>query len=147
MISRPEMDTRGGVNFDMAKLEDAVQYVCATWYRGGSAGRSQAEQDIVLLGYDPLRRDWEIHHRCGWYVKRQRGPVPKQVLPAIENLQRSGRLDVHNVSVFDLVRREFDALGKSNRGGLVRMRLSDERDDLSLCAIIPRTRSAISAIR
>jgi Protein of unknown function (DUF4065) len=48
------------------------------------------------------------------YVKQERGPVPKQVLPAIDLLKKAGRLSWQNVSVFDFVRREFTAHGETD---------------------------------
>jgi hypothetical protein len=45
------------------------------------------------------------------YAKQAQGPVPKQVLPAIENLVQQGRLTVQNVSYFDLVKRYFTTHG------------------------------------
>lgn len=44
------------------------------------------------------------------YVKRQRGPVPREVVEAINNLKQARRLETREVSIFDKTRREFDAL-------------------------------------
>src|SRR6476659_9584602 len=48
------------------------------------------------------------------YAKRQQGPVPKQVVPAIEHLVQASRLTCQNVSFFDFVKRKFDAHGDTD---------------------------------
>jgi hypothetical protein len=47
------------------------------------------------------------------YAKQRRGPVPRQVLPAIDHLVQAGRLSVQNISDFDFVRREFTTHGET----------------------------------
>jgi hypothetical protein len=97
----------------MEKLEEAIHYVCSTCTAADRLGAVKLNK--ILFYADMLNYATKgVSITGATYVKRQRGPVPKQVLPAIGNLQRAGRLNCQNVSVFDMVRRQFDALGDTN---------------------------------
>src|SRR5689334_9411951 len=103
----------GDVHLNMVKLEEAIHYICSTCTAGDRLGAVKLNK---ILYYSDM-----VHYaKTGSsitgasYAKRQRGPVPKQVLPAIENLCRAARLDVRNISVFDMVRREYDSYGDTN---------------------------------
>lgn len=104
------MDSRGGVSFDMAKLKEAVHYICATCTATDRLGAVKLNK---ILYYSDMLHYAETGQSItgATYVKRQRGPVPKQVVPAIESLCSDSRLEVRNVSVFDLVRRGSEAIG------------------------------------
>jgi hypothetical protein len=105
--------TRTGVGLQMEKLEEAIHYVCSTCTAADRLGAVKLNK--ILFYSDMLHyASTGVSITGATYVKRQRGPVPKQVLPAIENLVRAGRLNYQNVSVFDMIRRQFDAFGDTN---------------------------------
>jgi uncharacterized phage-associated protein len=102
---------RSAPQFDMKKLEEAVHYICA---------RASDNLGAVKLNKILYYADMTHYAQTGGaitgatYAKQARGPVPKQVVPAIEHLQRSGRLTVENVSYFDFVKREFTTHGDTD---------------------------------
>jgi hypothetical protein len=48
------------------------------------------------------------------YVKRQFGPVPKRILPALEELKREGKLLIRESAYFNLLKRDFVALSPAS---------------------------------
>lgn len=102
---------RRKVQLDMKKLEEAVHYVCAK--AGDSLGAVKLNK--ILYYADMLHYALTGAPITGaTYAKQQRGPVPKQVLPAIDHLVQARRLSCQNVSLFDFVRRRFDAHGETD---------------------------------
>lgn len=99
--------------FDMVKLEEAVHYICSSVTADDRLGAVKLNK--VLYYADMLHYAEHGESITGAaYAKRALGPVPKQVVPATANLERSQRLSVENVSVFDMVRREFTPHGSTN---------------------------------
>ena len=99
--------------FDMSKLEEAIHYVCSTVTAEDHLGAVKLNK--VLYYADMLHYATEGESITGAaYAKRQLGPVPKQVVPAIKNLQQRGRLSVENISFFDTVRRQYTAYGETD---------------------------------
>ncbi len=99
------------VQLEMRKLEEAIHYICAR--ATDSLGAVKLNK---ILYYSDM-----VHYATtgaaitgATYAKQAKGPVPKQVLPAIDNLVRAGRLAVQNVSYFDLVKREFTTYGETD---------------------------------
>src|SRR5258708_7322343 len=83
---------------NMKKLEEAVHYVCSR-----ASGTLGAVKLNKILYYSDM-----VHHAHtgssitgASYAKQVRGPVPKQVLPAIDHLVTARRLTYQNISVFD----------------------------------------------
>jgi hypothetical protein len=105
--------THGSVN--MKKLEEAVHYICAT---ATAADRLGAVKLNKILFYSDMLNYASTGHAItnATYVKRQRGPAPKEILDAIANLKAARRLETHEVSAFDQTRREFDAFGDTEIG-------------------------------
>jgi len=94
---------------DMMRLEEAILFVCTTC-------REEDRLGAVKLNKILYYSDMVSFAKTGksitgaTYVKRERGPVPKEVVEAINNLKRTHRLETREVSIFDKTRREFDAL-------------------------------------
>jgi Protein of unknown function (DUF4065) len=102
-----------GCSFDMRKLEEAVHYICATCT--ASDGLGAVKLNKILYYADMINYAVSGSPITGaTYVKRLRGPCPKQILPAIEYIKQTHRLETRSVSVFDLTRREFDAHGSTD---------------------------------
>lgn len=98
---------------NMAKLVEAVHFICSKCEASDRLGTVKLNK---ILYYSDMTHFAEIGSSItgATYEKRQRGPVPKEVLAAIDVLRKSGRLVTRNVSVFDHVRREFDASGQTD---------------------------------
>jgi|SRR5271165_6894597 len=94
---------------DMRRLEEAVLFICSTCRQEDRLGAVKLSK---ILYYSDMINFAHFGKSItgSTYVKRQRGPVPKEVVEAINNLKTSGRLETREVSVFDKTRREFDAL-------------------------------------
>jgi hypothetical protein len=119
--------TRSGVGLDMEKLEEAIHYVCATCTAADRLGAVKLNK--ILFYSDMLHyAETGMSITGATYAKRQKGPVPKQVVPAIDNLVRAGRLTCRNISVFDMVRRQYDAHGDINIGAFS----ADEIDRINM---------------
>jgi len=94
---------------DMMRLEEAILFICTT-------ARPEDQLGAVKLNKILYYSDMISFAQTGksitgaTYVKRERGPVPKEVVEAINNLKTAGRLNTREVSIFDKKRREFDAL-------------------------------------
>jgi hypothetical protein len=99
------------IDLDMHKLEEAVHYICA---------RTPNYLGAVKLNKTLFYADMLHYAHTGssitgaTYSKQHLGPVPKQVRPAIRNLEQGGRLKTENISVFDKVRREFTTYGETD---------------------------------
>lgn len=105
----------GGV--DMRKLEEAVHYVCDNCEMADRLGAVKLNNIIYYADMDSYAETGRSITGAT-YIKQRRGPVPREILTAIENLKTAGRLDSQNVSVFDLVRREFNARGATDMDAL-----------------------------
>jgi hypothetical protein len=96
-------------NLDMRRLEEAVLFICSTCRAEDRLGAVKLNK--ILYYSDMLRFAATGKSITGaTYVKQQRGPVPKEVVEAINTLKAAGRLETREVSIFDKTRREFDAL-------------------------------------
>jgi len=97
------------MNVDMMRLEEAILFICTTCRQEDRLGAVKLNK--ILYYSDMLHFAQTGKSITGaTYVKRQRGPVPKEVVEAINNLKRANRLETREVSIFDKTRREFDAL-------------------------------------
>lgn len=97
------------MTLDMMKLEEAVLYVCSTCRPEDQLGAVKLNK--ILYYSDMLRFANTGKSITGaTYVKRQLGPVPKEIIEAINQLKATSRLQTREVSIFDKTRREFDAL-------------------------------------
>jgi hypothetical protein len=102
---------RTAPQFDMKKLEEAVHYICS---------RASENLGAVKLNKILYYSDMTHYAQTGnaitgaTYAKQFRGPVPKQVVPAIDHLVHDRRLSVENVSYFDFVKREFTTFGATD---------------------------------
>ena len=101
------------IHLNKAKLEEAVHYICRVCNEENRLGAVKLNK---ILYYSDM-----IHYaKTGKaitgasYAKRQRGPAARQVMTAMENLRRQGRLDWTHVPVFEGARREFDAHGNTD---------------------------------
>lgn len=103
--------TQRKIQLDMKKLEEAVHYICAK--AGDTLGAVKLNK--ILYYADMLHYAHTGAPITGaTYAKRQQGPVPKQVVPAIEHLVHAGRLSCQNISIFDFVKRKFDSHGETD---------------------------------
>jgi hypothetical protein len=94
---------------DMMRLEEAILYICSTARPEDELGAVKLNK--ILYYSDMLRYAQTGKSITGaTYVKRQRGPVPREVVEAINRLKATNRLSTREVSIFDKTRREFDAL-------------------------------------
>jgi hypothetical protein len=101
------------IHLNMEKLEEAVHYICSTCKEEDRLGAVKLNK--ILYYSDMLHYAKTGSSITGaTYAKRQRGPVPKQVLPAMENLRHQGRLDWQNIPMFEAAKREFYAHGDTN---------------------------------
>lgn len=97
------------MTLDMMKLEEAILYVCSTCRPEDRLGAVKLNK--VLYYSDMLRYAHTGKSITGaTYVKQKRGPVPKEVVEAINQLKTAGRLTTREEAIFDKTRREFDAL-------------------------------------
>jgi hypothetical protein len=105
------VEQSGGV--DMMKLEETIHFICSTCEPKDRLGSVKLNK---VLFYSDMTNYAETGKSItgATYVKRQRGPVPKQVVEAIDNLKKAGRLETRHVSVFEHVRREFDTSGNTD---------------------------------
>jgi len=101
---------RHAISFHMNKLVEAVHYICSNV---GPEDRLGAVKLNKILYYADMlsyaRTDRAITGAT--YVKQFRGPVPTQVVAAIAQLESDTRLNVTHVSVFEALRRQFEAIG------------------------------------
>jgi uncharacterized phage-associated protein len=94
---------------DMLRLEEAILFICST-------ARPEDQLGAVKLNKILYYADMVNFAQTGksitgaTYVKRERGPAPKEVVEAINNLKTAKRLETRDVSIFDKTRRQFDAL-------------------------------------
>lgn len=101
------------IHLKMEKLEEAVHYICSICTEEDRLGAVKLNK---ILYYS----DMIYYAKTGTsitgasYAKRQRGPAPKQIRPAMEHLRQQMRLDWKHVPVFEGARREFDAHGETN---------------------------------
>jgi uncharacterized phage-associated protein len=94
---------------DMRRLEEAILFICTTCRQEDQLGAVKLNK--VLYYSDMINYAKTGKSITGAaYVKRQRGPVPKEVMEAIGNLKLAKRLETHEVSIFAKTRREFEAL-------------------------------------
>jgi uncharacterized phage-associated protein len=106
-VSRKE---RRAPQFDMKKLEEAIHYICSL----ASDNLGAVKLNKILYYADMMHSAQTGDAITGaTYAKQRRGPVPRQVLPAIDHLVQAGRLSVQNISDFDFVRREFTTHGET----------------------------------
>ncbi len=97
------------MSVDMMRLEEAILFICTT-------SRPEDQLGAVKLNKILYYSDMVSFAQTGksitgaTYVKRDRGPVPKEVVEAINNLRTAGRIETREVSIFDKTRREFNAL-------------------------------------
>jgi len=104
---------RDEITFDMMKMEETIHFICSTCKPEDRLGAVKLNK---ILYYSDMTSFAETGKSItgATYAKRQNGPVPKQVTEAIDNLRRAGRLETRNVSVFEHVRRQFDARGATD---------------------------------
>ena len=101
------------IHLNMEKFEEAVHYICSTCTEEDRLGAVKLNK--ILYYSDMLHYAKTGASITGaTYAKRQRGPAPKQIRPAMENLHRQMRLDWTHAPVFEGARREFDAHGDTN---------------------------------
>lgn len=108
------MEYQGGRDsVNMQKLQEAVHYICSNCTPSDRLGAVKLNK---ILYYSDMISFAETGESitAATYVKRQRGPVPKEVVTAIDNLVADGRLETRNISVFDLVRRNFESQGHTD---------------------------------
>lgn len=97
------------IQLDMRKLEEAVHYILSkTDFGAIKLNKTLFYADMVHYGVTGSAITGAR------YVKRQRGPAPAQILPAIQHLVDAQRLTQQDVSDFDLVRREFTTHGETD---------------------------------
>jgi uncharacterized phage-associated protein len=98
---------------NLQKLKEAIHFVCSTCTAEDRLGATKLNK---ILYYADMINFAETGDSItgATYVKRQRGPVPREVLRALDDLKRARRLEVREVSVFDFTRREFEAIGDTN---------------------------------
>ena len=105
-MTRLSATTGRSEGYDEVKLEEAIQYICATATAEDRLGAVKLNK--ILFYADMLQFAERGESITGAsYAKRPRGPVPKQVTAATADLERKGRLKVDNISSFDMVRREY----------------------------------------
>lgn len=99
--------------FEMKKLEEAVHYICDNVTAADRLGQVKLNK---ILYYADMTSFAETGRALtgATYVKQFRGPVPTQVMPAIEHLEHDGRLQVSHVSLFNSKKREFEAGGETD---------------------------------
>lgn len=98
---------------DQRKLEEAVHFICSTTTVADRLGATKLNK---ILYYADMLSFAETGNAItgATYVKRQRGPVPKEILRAIDKLKYQNRLQTKDVSVFDFTRREFEVSGTTD---------------------------------
>jgi len=100
------------MSVDMRRLEEAVLFICSTCRQEDRLGAVKLNK--ILYYSDMISFAQTGKPVTGaTYVKRQRGPVPKEVVEAINNLKATKRLETREVSIFDKTRREFEALDEA----------------------------------
>jgi len=98
---------------DMRRLKEAIHYISANSTPADRLGSVKLNK--ILYYADMLNyAEAGVPLTGATYVKRQRGPVPKQVLDAIDELKAEKRLIVEDVSIFDFVKRDFTPLGETD---------------------------------
>jgi uncharacterized phage-associated protein len=97
------------MTLDMMRLEEAVLFICSTSRPEDQLGAVKLNK--ILYYSDMLHFAQTGKPITGaTYIKRQRGPVPKEIVEAINKLKSAGRLTTSEVSIFDKTRREFGAV-------------------------------------
>jgi uncharacterized phage-associated protein len=105
--------TEEGGAVNLRKLEEAVHFICSTCTAADRLGATKLNK--ILYYADMISFAESGRSITGaTYVKRQRGPVPKEILRALNNLKNNKRIETREVSVFDFVRREFEAIGDTD---------------------------------
>lgn len=94
---------------DRRKFKAMVQYVCYKCHDPSVLGATKLNKilwysDIIAFAKtgSPITRES--------YVKQQHGPVPKHILPVIEELEAEKALAVREVAYYDYAKREYIAL-------------------------------------
>ena len=107
------MTTGQNIVVDMMKLEETIHFICSTTKQQDRLGAVKLSK---ILYYSDMSNYAEEGRSItgARYVKRQRGPVPKEALEAIASLKKAGRLETRDVSVFAHTRREFTAFGNTD---------------------------------
>jgi len=99
------------MDFNRDKFKQLVQYVC--WRCDDPADLGSTKLNKVLWRSDTQSYLWNQKPITGAsYVKRQFGPVPRVILPVLEELQAEGSLAIREVDYFGNAKREFFALRK-----------------------------------
>jgi hypothetical protein len=97
------------VNFKQEKFRQLVQYIC--WKSDDPTQLGSTKLNKVLWHSDTVAYRLFGEPMAGaTYIKRQFGPVPQQILPALEWLRTSGKLAIRSVEHFGYPKKEFFAL-------------------------------------
>jgi hypothetical protein len=132
-------------NVNMKKLEEAVHYICTLCTAADDLGSVKLNK--VLYYADMLYYAHNKRSITGaTYVKQPRGPVPKEVEIAKDNLINSNRLHYNEISIFDLAypKHQFSTSGATN----MTVFKSDEIDTIKQAKdfVCARTGTEISEI-
>lgn len=97
------------MDFDRAKFKELVQYIC--WRCDDPTDLGSTKLNKVLWRADTQAYYWHEQPITGVaYVKRQFGPVPRAILPVLDELQTEGAIAIREVDHFGNAKREFFAL-------------------------------------
>lgn len=101
------------MDINSEKFKSLVHYIC--WKCADPTKLGAVKLNKVLW-----RTDFKAYLELGepvtgaTYVKRQFGPVPSAILPALRELEEEGQLSIRSVEYFDTQKREFFALTRPN---------------------------------
>ena len=91
------------------KFKNLVHYIC--WKADDPAKLGATKLNKILWYVDTFAYRLYGESVTGEvYIKRQNGPVPKRILPAIDRLQADGRIVAREREYFGYKKREFIAL-------------------------------------
>ena len=97
--------------FERDKFKTLVHYICAQSHDPSVLGATKLNKVLWysdVLSY--LRTGTTITNET--YIKQQFGPVPKHILPVMEELESEGAIAVRDVEYYGYPKREFVALNE-----------------------------------
>lgn len=128
------------------RLSDLVRYVCARCSQEPSLlGATKLNKALWYIDTTSFRLwDYTISGETA-YMKLQHGPVPKQILPTLKKLEKSGYLIVQWATHFGYKKREFRSAEKPDDPHFMKVFNDQERDLIDgIVESITRDHTAVS---
>lgn len=97
---------------DQAKFTELVHYIC---HKSDHEKLGAVKLNKILWFSDVLNfLGWGVSITGSAYIKRQRGPVPSNILYTLEQLKSEGVLDITEKPVYGFTKREYVSLKEPN---------------------------------